>query len=167
MKQTNKMHIKTSTENWLFVFGLLSVIQQTGTKQTSTRRNNIAECRQMETPQRLWAVFRQSHNFSDQIFQSKQPTMLTISAGFIQAFPNRNQSKPWSVPSETKTRLFMFPPLRQIAKSWVKTKWFISIFGCTLALLTCSEIFQENNSKTISATHFNTTMLRDNFKFHF
>lgn len=74
---------------------------------TQRKENNIAECRQMETPQRLWTVFRKSHTIFRTKFQSKQPTMLTISAGFIQTFPNRNQSKPWSVPSE-KNYTFIF-----------------------------------------------------------
>lgn len=56
---------------------------------------------------RFSKVTTKTHTIFRTKFRSKQPTMLTISAGFIQTFPNRNQSKPWSVPSEKKTtRLF-------------------------------------------------------------
>lgn len=97
----------------------------------------------METPQRLWTVFRKSHKntiFRTK-FQSKQPTMLTISAGFIQTFSNRKQSKPWSVPSEEKNYTFIFSWNKQkttLLKHLfviMKTIELISIFCCILVLL--------------------------------
>lgn len=122
MKQTNKMLVKTATENWLFVFGLLSVIQQTGTKQTSTRRNNIAECRQMETPQRLWAVFRQSHNFSDQIFSIKATYYAYYFSWLYTSFPESESKQALECSIWNKNTFIYVPPLETDCKKLSENK---------------------------------------------
>lgn len=48
--------------------------------------------------------------------------MLTISADFIQTFPNRKQSKPWSVPSEEK-KLHVYFFLNQTENNLTKTSF--------------------------------------------
>lgn len=150
-------------------------------------RNNIAECRQMETPQRLWTVFLNvtihTHTIFRTKFQSKQPTMLTISAGFIQTFPNRNQSKPRSVPSENKTtRLFFLVKLAENNQTnrnlFVISKPIVDFKN--ISLHTCSfeaRIWMQSRSRKVTGdifrklyqkTHFNLlNMSRNNFKITF
>lgn len=126
MKQNKKFASKNNNrELTLFWNVVKNYIKNNSRRKHNTKIVSLSAVRWRRRSGRE-PFFEKSQTFWTN-FQSKQPTLLTITARFIQTFPNRNRSKPWSSPSENYTfSLF----------SWKKPTKKNSFYCCSVILKT-------------------------------